>query len=107
MPSQSIGQTSVALLTYVDHPEIAETFVDLIEKIWADGPVVRIELVVKRLDHPTLGSPQTAKRHTACRLVLPVSALPTLAGQLNGFLQGLIQQTVTPPFPVPPTQKPN
>lgn len=107
MTSQPAGRSLVASLTYVDHPEIAETFVDFIEKIWADGPVIRIEFVVKRLDPPVPGGPQTAQKHTACRLVLPISALPTLTGQLNGFLQGLTQQTIMSPSPMPPTQKPN
>lgn len=111
MKLQSIGQPS-ASLTYVDHPEIGETFVDFIEKIWVDGPVARIEFIVKRLDPPSPGSSQTGEKHTACRLVLPISALPILAGQLNGFLQGLLQQrsmkqAVTPPVQYPPTQKPN
>lgn len=105
--TQPTRQPFVGALTYVDHPEIAETFVDFIEKIWADGTVVRIEFVVKRLDPPVPTGPQTAQKHTACRLVLSVTALPTLIGQLNGFMKGLMQQTVMQSLPVTSTQKPN
>jgi hypothetical protein len=106
MPSQPAPQQSTAL-SYVDHPEIAETFVNSIEKMWVDGPIVRIEFVVNRIDPVVPGSPPTGNKHTACRLVLPITSLPMLAGQLNGLMQTLVQQGVMQPMPMPPAGKPN
>jgi len=41
-----------ANLTYVDHPDIAETFADAMERLIFDGATVRMEFVVNRLDDP-------------------------------------------------------
>ena len=108
MPLRPTLQQSPAVnLTYVDHPEIAETFIDSLEKVWVDGPVVRIEFVVKRLDPPVPGQPPTGTKHTACRLALPITALPALAGQLGSVMQTLVQEGVMKPMAPTPAGKPN
>ena len=91
------SQVPTIQLTYVDHPEIAETFADSLEKILFDGIMVRLEFVVNRLDEPKPPLPPTGKKHTVCRLVLPAAGLQDLANKIVNLMnqlaaQGMVQQ---------------
>lgn len=88
-------------LTYVDHPEIAETFVDSMEKMMFDGASLRMEFVVNRLDDPKPPLPPTGKKHTACRLVLSAAGLPDFANKIVNLMtqlaaHGVVQNKPTP-----------
>jgi hypothetical protein len=85
--------TPVAVtLTYVDRPDVGETYVDSLERIHSDGPTVRIELVVNRIGAPTAPGPATGQRHTAARLVLPITGFPDFVSKVNGLMNTLVQQ---------------
>ena len=97
-----------AQLTYVDRPEISETFADSLARISFDALHVRMEFVVNRLDDPTPPAAPTGKSYTACRLVLPLPAALDLHAKLGGMINMLQQQNVirqiTQP---PPSGRPN
>lgn len=100
-------------LTYSDRPEISETFADSVEKLIIDGGVVRIELVVNRMDDPRPPALPTGKKLTACRLILPINGFLDLANKVQGIMgalmsQGLLQQQSPQSPPTrPPPGKPN
>ena len=90
--------------SYVDRPEIAETFVDVVEKMFYDGQVLRLEFCVNRLDEQKFGAPPAGKKVTACRLVMSASGAVDLFGKLQPLMAMLQQQGVikaAPPMPVP------
>ena len=89
-----LQQAAPPQLVYVDRPEISETLVDSLEKLFFDGFSARIELVVNRLDHPQPPKPPTGQKVTASRLILSLPSLVNLAQQLNGFVMGLQQQGI-------------
>lgn len=107
MPPRPIPGQSVVQLSYVDHPDVAETFADAIEKVWVDGSTIRIEFVVNRMDPVTPQTQPTGKKHTVCRLVLPLTALPGVAGQLSNIVQNLVQKRVIHPASPPQSGRPN
>jgi hypothetical protein len=76
-------------LQYFDRPEIPETFADYLKKISVFGPVLRIEFCVVRPDESQAGQPSTGKEYTACRLVLPITALIPMISELNQVLGSL------------------
>ena len=89
--------------TYVDRPEIPETFVDVVEKMLFDGQVLRLEFCVSRLDEPRPSVPPSSKKVTAARLVMTPNGALDLFGKLQPLIamwqqQGLIKQN--PPMPV-------
>ena len=96
------ASSAASALVYVDHPEIRETFVDGLERMTLDGGALRLEFVVNRLDGMAAGQQRSGKRHTACRLVLPMSALPGFVTQMTNLAdmlvkQGVLQRNVAPP----------
>jgi hypothetical protein len=97
-------------LTYVDRPEITETCVDSLEKIVSDGPTVRMELVVNRIDLAQPPQPMTGQKYTACRLVMPITGFPDMVTKMNALFNALVEQgaikTITTPI-VPISGKPN
>ena len=105
------GQRPVQpVLTYVDRPEVSETFADSLEKVILDGGVARLEFVVNRLDQPRPPAAPTGKKYTTCRLALPMAGLVGLANQLHGLMQALSQQGAfrqITPAPGSPSGKPN
>jgi hypothetical protein len=71
------------IYTYVDLPEISETFADSIYGVLFDGQTLRITFAVNRMDPPQPPNPTTGKCYPACRLVLTPSAAAELSQQLN------------------------
>jgi len=107
MPAQP--PQTVPSLTYVDRPEVPETFADSLERLFVDGASVRLEFVVNRFDDPQPPKPPTGKKYTACRVVLPIGALPQVLNQLSNIMKVLVQQGVFQPVHPGPTpgSKPN
>ncbi|MBI3043903.1 MAG: hypothetical protein HYY78_13880 [Betaproteobacteria bacterium] len=89
MPQQPTMQ-----ITYVDRPEVSETFADTVEKLSFDGQTLRMELCVTRMDDPHPPNPPTGKKYTACRLVLPPLAAIDLANKLQQLVVMLEQQGI-------------
>ena len=85
-------------LTYVDLPEIAETFADSLERILVDQSGLRMEFVVNRMDDPKPPAPPTGKKYTACRVVMPLNGFMDMVGKLNGIVQALQKQGVIRPI---------
>ena len=61
--------------TYVDLPELSETFADSLVGFIFDGQTLRITFGVNRMDEPSRGQPNTGKRYPACRLVLTLNCV--------------------------------
>jgi len=93
MQNQPPGN-GVPTLTYVERPEIAETYADFLETVVFDGASVRMEFVVHRFDRPSEGVP-SGRKVTAARLVLPMSGAANLASQLDALLAALREQDAT------------
>lgn len=98
-------------ISYVDLPNVSETFADSVEKILVDGQSWRLEFCVTRMDEP---KPPiiTGKKYPACRLVLTLNAGLDLANKIKGLVeamekQGLIKTIQNPNLIVPPGTKPN
>ena len=91
--------------TYIDRPEIAETFADFVQRIQFDGQTLRLEFAVSRLEDQRPPAQATGKRYPACRLVLSASAAVDLMNKMQQITAGLIKAGVlkqdTPP---PPTE---
>lgn len=80
--------------TYIDRPEIAETFADFVQRIQFDGQTLRFEFCVSRLDDTKPGAPATGKRYPACRLVLSASAAVDLMNKMQQITAGLVKAGV-------------
>jgi hypothetical protein len=96
------------LLTYVDRPEIPETFADSCARMTVEGFNAKLEFVVNRMDDPKPPAPPTGKAMTGLRLVLPLPGILDLHAKLTQLIgalqaQGAVQQV--PPFP--PSTRPN
>lgn len=78
---------------YVDRPEVAETYADMVRLIHFDGQTVRIEFTVSR---PTLAGQDRAgvELRPAARLVLPPLAAVALHEQLTRLIAALEQSGV-------------
>src|SRR5262249_22095068 len=85
---------SAATWSYVDRPEVSETFVDSLEKISFDGTSIRLELTVNRFDSPHSTGVWTGRKVTACRLITNPSGLLSIAGALNNLIASLQQQGI-------------
>ncbi len=83
---------AVPQLTYVERPEVAETYADYLETVVFDGTSIRMEFVVNRFDRPTAQGGPTGRRVTAARLVLPLNGAMNLASQLESLMATLRQQ---------------
>jgi hypothetical protein len=78
-------------LTYVDRPEIPETYADSVYRVSVEGLNAKLEFVVNRTDDAKPPAPPSGKSLTACRLVIPLPAMIDLhakLAQLIGALQG-------------------
>jgi hypothetical protein len=95
-------------LTYVNRPEIAETFADSLENVMLDGSVIRLEFVVNRMDAPMPPAPPTGTKMTSCRIVMPLQALFQVTDKLRLIIAALQQQGLIKPVTQPETAgKPN
>jgi hypothetical protein len=91
LPQQAQLQT-----TYVDRPEISETYVDLLYNATCEGLNIKLELVVNRALSAMPGAPISIKSTTACRLVMPLPGMLDMLNKLSGLAatlqaQGLIK----------------
>ena len=96
----------------IDRPELPETFVDSMGLSTFDGPTVRLEFCVTRLDAPNPPAQATGTRYTACRLVMQPDLAIDLYNQLQGMLgameqQGIIKRTLIPTLLEPGSGKLN
>jgi hypothetical protein len=91
--TQSRRQPPIApQLTYVDQPEISETFVDSLGRMMFDGMNVRMEFLVNRLDDPKPPAAPTGRSLTACRIVIPMPGLLDLVNKLGRMVSTLQAQ---------------
>ncbi|MGH2360206.1 MAG: hypothetical protein ACRDGM_06650 [bacterium] len=94
-------------LEYIDRPEVAETFVDSVEKISAEGNThtVRFEFCVHRIDEPAAGQPpRSGRKYTACRIIMPLAGFVGLATKIERLMslmeqQGVVAKTTLPMTP--------
>src|SRR5258706_6130960 len=60
--------------TFVDSPELDETFGDSIRVVWFDGNTWRIEITVTRIEPAAPPQPVASTQHPTCRLVVSATA---------------------------------
>ena len=92
-PTQQAQQPQVNL-TYVDRPEVNETFADFVQRIQFDGQTLRFEFCVTRLDDQRSPQTVTGKRYPACRLVLSATAAVDLMNKMQQITAGLVKAGV-------------
>ena len=80
--------------TYVDLPDLAETFADSIGSAFFDGHLLRIEFCVGRLDPTKPQPPPTGRRFPACRLVLSAAAAVELMNTMQRMSAALVKAGV-------------
>lgn len=89
-----MAQQPTIQITYVDRPEVSETFADTVEKMFFDNQTLRIELCVTRMNDPSPPNPPSGEKYTACRLVLPPLTALDLVIKLQQLVALLEQQGV-------------
>ena len=89
-----MAQQPTFQITYVDRPEVSETFVDTVERMSFDGQTLRIELCVTRMDDLRPSEAPTGKKYPACRLVLTPLAALDLMNKLQQLTAMLEQQGI-------------
>ena len=87
-PAEQAGST----YTYIDLPDLAETFADTIHGLLFDGQTLRITFAVNRMEAPKMGS---AKRYPTSRIVLPASGARELITQLKRLEAALTRVPTT------------
>jgi len=104
-------------VTYLDLPDLPETFADSVRFIGFDGQTWRIELMVTRIQPEQIkpgaaGVPAT--QTPSCRLVLTVAAGLDLLNKLTQTAdalekQGILKrnQPAPPPFVMPESKNPH
>jgi hypothetical protein len=55
------NQPPQPILTYLDRPEVSETFADSLGKLTLEGFNAKLEFVVNRMDNPSPPNPPTGK----------------------------------------------
>jgi len=95
-------QSKAPRITFVDRPEVTETFADSVRSLGFDGQTMRIEFCSVRMDPPTSPEIRTGRQSPTCRMVLTPNAAIDLYGRLQQVIQaleksGAIQRT--PPTP--------
>jgi hypothetical protein len=86
--------------SYVDLPDLAETFADSIGSTFFDGQTLRIEFCVGRLDSFKPQTSPTGRRYPACRLVLSTAAAVELMNSMQRISAALVKAGVLKPTPV-------
>jgi hypothetical protein len=109
MPNPTPGQLQMSpKMTYVDRPEISETFADSCARMTMEGFNGKLEFVVNRMDDPKPPAPPTGKAVTAFRLVLPLPGIIDLHAKLTQFIGALQAQGILTQLPqFPQSGKPN
>ena len=87
-------------ISYVDRPEISETYADSIEKISFDGQSWRLEFCITRMGELIPPNTLPGKKFPCCRLVLSVNTGLDLANKMQGLIAILKQQGVLKEMPV-------
>jgi hypothetical protein len=110
LQSQPVPVSGQVQMTYVDRPEISETFADSLGRMMWDGIHLRMEFVVNRLDDAQQGKPPSGRALTACRVIIPVQGVIEMAAKLQNLMaqlqaSGVLRQ-VHMPSPQGP-QRPN
>ena len=82
-------QKSQVKVSYVDNPDISETFADSVRALSFDGQTMRLEFCTTRLNDPKPPNPPSAKQFPACRLVLTPSAAMDLFNKLQNIMSAL------------------
>jgi len=80
--------------TFVDSPELGETFGDSIRVVWFDGNTWRIEITVIRIEPAAPPQPVASTQHPTCRLVLSATAGLDLLNKLTEVAASLEQQGI-------------
>jgi len=83
-PLQSL--TPQPQLTYVDRPEISETYADSLWRVTFNSMHLRMEFAVSRLDEPRQGQPVEGKAVTSCRVIMPLSGMIDMVGKLQTIM---------------------
>jgi hypothetical protein len=77
--------------SYVDLPELSETFADSTQGLFFDGQTARITFVVNRPDPTKPPAANAGSRIPVCRLVLTANCVIELAQQLGQLAAALAQ----------------
>ena len=91
--------------TYVDLPDLAETFANSIGSTFFDGHLLRIEFCVGRLDPSKTQPPPTGRRVPACRLVLSTAAAVELMNTMQRVSAALVKAGVLKTTPAQVTSE--
>ncbi len=88
-------------LAYVDRPEILETYVDSLWRVYFDGQTIRMDFVINRMDDPQPQIPPSDKALTASRIVIPVIGMADMLSKLQNVVaqlqaQGTLRQAHAP-----------
>lgn len=95
-------------LTYVDRPEVSETFADSLWRISFENMVIKMELVVNRVDDPNPPAAPAGRAMTACRIVMPLPGMIDMLGKLQAVVAQLQAAGVIRQIQMPPTSgRPN
>ena len=76
-------------VSFVDRPEVSETFADSVHSIHFDGQTMRMELCATRLSRPDPSARPTAMHYPVCRLVLTPTATIDLFNKLQQVMAHL------------------
>lgn len=99
-------------ISYVDRPELSETFADHVERIGFDGQGWRIEFCITRMGDPVPPDTLPGKRYPTCRLVLTTNAGLDLVNKLQSLVsmmekQGILKRTPPTNVIAPSSGKPS
>ena len=78
-------------MSFVDRPEVSETFADCVRGLAFDGQTIRIEFCVTRMDDFRPPHPPTGRQYPACRLVLTPNAAVDLFNKMQRIMSALEQ----------------
>lgn len=89
--------------SFVDIPEVFETFSDSLNTTFFDGQALRIEFCVTRITPPTgAGKNAMSKKYPCCRIALTPNAMLELYNRLSQHIaamqkSGTLKQVQKPP----------
>ncbi len=97
--------------TFIDRPELTETFADSVHGVSYDGDTLRLLLGVSRMGEPAPGRPPTVEQYPCARLVLSRAGAVALLNTLHRLRQQLVAEGELKPDAGEPTatamQRPN
>ena len=73
-------------VTYIDIPDVFETFVDSVNTFTLEGQITRMELCVTRIGEINPPKEPSPKRYPACRLILTPEAVVDIHNRLKGMI---------------------